>query len=44
WGVFLNSRGFPVRPSRLMTKVTVLALTSIPAAFMVWFLSSSKAI
>jgi len=33
-GVFLSSQGFPIRPSRWMTKVTVLLLTSIPATFM----------
>jgi len=36
-GVFLNSRAFPRPLSRLMVKVTVWSLTSIPATIMFWF-------
>jgi|GEM_PF-2683158 len=35
--VFLNSRGFLIRPSRLIAMATVSWLTSILALFMFWF-------
>jgi len=44
WAVFLNSRGFPICPSRLIATVTVLCLTSIPVVIMLWFSNGIKSV